>query len=85
MAISTRSASGRREEGGCVVDFGARDPVGGVSVAIFIRHAGMTCAESGTDVSPSMGKILRWCGGLPIALFCDWVCCCISDEDGVEL
>ncbi len=50
------------------MDFGARDPVGGVSVAIFMTHAGMTCAESGTDVSPSMGKILRWCGGLPIAL-----------------
>ncbi len=50
------------------MDFGARDPVGGVSVAIFMTHAGMTCAESEADVSESMGKILRWCGGLPIAL-----------------
>ncbi len=50
------------------MDFGARDPVGRVSMAIFMTHARMTFIESGMDVSESMEKFLRWCGGLPIAL-----------------
>ncbi len=67
MAVSTRSVS-IAVGAGSIVDFGARDPLGPVSTAIFMAHA-MGCSRNNTDdVSPSITKILIRCGGLPIAL-----------------
>ncbi len=67
MTISTRSVT-IAHGGGCVVDFGALDPVGPVFVAIFMTYSGMSCVERGTNVSKSM-KILKWCAVLAIALY----------------
>ncbi len=67
MAISTRSVS-IAVRAGSIVEFGARDPLGPVSSAIFMAHARECSRNGGDDISPSMAKILSRCGGLPIAL-----------------
>ncbi len=67
MAVSTRSTN-IAVGAGSIVDFAARDPLGPVSVAIFMAHA-MRCSRNNSgDISPSISKILARCGGLPIAL-----------------
>ncbi len=58
---------------GSVVDFGARQPLGPVSVNIFMKHARSSMSlrdapDTGETILPSVAKILRWCSGLPIAL-----------------
>ncbi len=65
MAITTRSVTVALEAG-CIVDFGARDPLGPVSVGIFMAYA-FGC-KNDSPLLPSMTKILSFCGGLPIAL-----------------
>ncbi len=67
MAVSTRSVK-IAVGAGSIVDFGARAPLGPVSVAIFMAHAMRCSRNSRGDISRSISKILARCGGLPIAL-----------------
>ncbi len=71
MAISTRSVAIARCAGS-VVTFEARDPLGIVSVKIFLAHAARVVRRPSPDRCPaitdSVSKILCICGGLPIAL-----------------
>ncbi len=72
MAISTRCVD-IAHAAGCVVDFGARQPLGAVSVAIFMKYAQSSTSvsvatDAGGSLLPSVAKILDWCAGLPIAL-----------------
>ncbi len=72
MAISTRSVE-IAYGAGLVVDFGAREPLGAVSVNIFMKYAQKSiplgsAPATGDALLPSVTKILQWCAGLPIAL-----------------
>ncbi len=67
MAVSTRSVS-IAVGAGSIVDFGARDPLGPVSAAIFMAHAIGCSRNYGVDISSKLARILARCGGLPIAL-----------------
>ncbi len=65
IAVSTRSVN-IAVEAGSIVNFGARDPLGPVSVAIFMAHALKCFRHKAGDVSPSISKVLARCGGLPM-------------------
>ncbi len=72
MAISTRSTT-IAEYAGAVVTFGARDPLGNVSLNIFMAYVtrgapGETFGNRSAGLRNSVQKILEICAGLPIAL-----------------
>lgn len=66
FAISTRSLQ-VATKGGSYVDFGARDPCGTISFAIFMAHASPRVQAGDSHLEAARG-ILESCAGLPIAL-----------------
>lgn len=66
IAITTRSRLVASRMGSHV-DFGARDPQGPVSVAMFMAHAAPNLPLGDAHCQPVRG-ILKFCAGLPIAL-----------------
>ncbi len=79
MAVSTRSVN-IAVEAGSIVNFGARDPLGPVFVAIFMAHA-MRCHRNNRgDVSPSISKILTRVWGIAYRFVYLWMCRRTSDE-----
>ncbi len=69
MAVSTRSVA-VANHAGFVVDFAPRDPLGHVSVEIFMAHVSQQSVPQLSSIlaCSSASKILQICGGLPIAL-----------------
>ncbi len=72
MPISPRS-SDIVHEAGYVEKFAARQPLGNVSVNIFMKNAldakfSRYASDTGKALRQSVTKILEWCAGLPIAL-----------------
>ncbi len=83
MAVSIRSVR-IALSAGSIVDFGARDPLGPVSVAIFMAHAMRCSRNNNSDISSSISKILARCGGIADRFVHLWMCRRLFGETFLE-
>lgn len=82
IAISTRSVH-VAAVGGSHVDFGARDPYGPISVAIFMTHAAPKLDHNDKHLEAARG-ILTLCFGLPISLSIAGAAVSVRMNSGLE-